>query len=87
MLLCGAATVGARSDIAQVLQNAALLDEMRLLTLMTQLYQLLLETLELLHLDPDKLNVVVEQVVHPLASTCRVRLELQEHPDVRDAHL
>lgn len=48
-----AAAVGTRSDIAQVLQNTALLNKMRLLALMTQRHQLLLQTLKLLHLDAD----------------------------------
>lgn len=76
MLFVVTRAIDARSRVVQVLQDTALPYQVGFLALMTQLHQLLLETLELLHLDADNVNLVVEQVVHPLASTCRLRLEL-----------
>jgi hypothetical protein len=71
-----ARAVAARRSVVQVLQDATLVHEMGVFALVTQLHQLMLEVLQLLHLDSNKLDVVVEQVVHSLALHSRLRLEI-----------
>ena len=71
----------------QVLQNRAVLRRRRLVALVAQADQLLLQGLQVGHLLGDALDMMVQQLIHALAAFGRVVLKFQQGADIAQTDL
>ena len=82
-----AGAVVAAGCLGQVLQNRAVLRRLRLVALVAQGHQLLLQGLQIRHLLCNAQDMVVEQLIDALATFGRVVLKFQQGADIGQADL
>ena len=82
-----AGAVVAAGRLGQVLQDGAVLRWLRLVALVAQGHQLLLQGLQIRHLLGDAQDMVVEQFIDALAAFGRIVLKFEQGADIGQADL